>query len=69
MRNNNRDKRPVDNRLEEIVVMLNFHDLKDADKAIDDIYEDYTRNRIHMNAYQVSLMFELIDRISTAIYG
>lgn len=61
--------RPVENRLEEVIVMLNFHDLKDADKAIDSIYEDYTRDRIQMNDYQVALMFELIDRISTAIYG
>ena len=61
--------RDIDNRLEEVIVMLNFHDLKDADKAIDSIYEDYTRNRVEMNVYQTELMFELIDRISTAIYG
>ena len=61
--------RPIENRLEEVIVMLNFHDLKDADKAIDSIYEDYTQDRIQMDEYQITLMFELIDRISTAIYG
>lgn len=61
--------RDINSRLEEITELCNFRLFHIADKKIDVIYEDYTRNRIEMDENQVEWMFNLIDRISTAIYG
>lgn len=61
--------RDINNRLEEITELYNFRLLHLADKKIDALYEDYTQDRVEMNEDQVEWMFNLIDIISTAIYG
>ena len=61
--------RTIDERLEEITELCNFRLFHVADKKIDALYEDYTRDRVEMNEYQTEWIFNLIDRISTAIYG
>lgn len=59
----------IDDRLKEISKLCNYRLFDLADKKIDNLYEDYSRDRIKMNEAQEEWMFNLIDRISTAIYG
>lgn len=61
--------RDTNNRLEEITELCNFRLFHVADKKIDALYEDYMQDRVKMNEDQTEWMFNLIDRISTAIYG
>lgn len=61
--------RDVDSRLEEITELYNYRLYYMADKRIDALYEEYTADRIKMNEYQEEWMFNLIDMISTTIYG
>lgn len=61
--------RDTNKRLEEITELYNFKLFHVADKRIDALYEDYTQDRIEMNETQIEWMFNLIDVISTALYG
>lgn len=61
--------RDINKRLEEITELCNFRLFHVADKKIDALYEDYTQDRVEMNEDQTEWMFNLIDRISTALYG
>ena len=61
--------RDINNILEEITELCNFRLFHIADKKIDTLYEDYTRDRVEMNEDQIEWMFNLIDRISIALYG
>lgn len=60
-------KDPED-RLEEITELCNYHLYNLANKKIDQLYEDYTQNRIQLDEYSEEWMFNLIDRISIALY-
>lgn len=59
----------INSRLEEITELFNFRLFHIADKKINAIYEDYTQNHVEMDEDQVEWMFNLIDAISTALYG
>lgn len=61
--------RDINKRLEEITELYNFRLFHVADKKIDALYEDYTQDRVEMNETQTEWMFNLIDAISTALYG
>lgn len=60
--------RDVDSRLEEIISLYNFHLYHLADKKVNDLYEDYTQNKVELNVYQLEMMFNMIDKISIALY-
>ena len=58
-----------ESRLEEVISLINFRLYHLADQKIDSIYEDFTQGQIEFTEVQENLMFELIDRISTYLYG
>lgn len=49
--------------------MINFKLYHDANKKLDEIYEDFTKGEIKLTEDQENLMFELIDKISRYLYG
>jgi hypothetical protein len=62
-------KRDINDRLEEITELYNFRLFHLADRKVDILYEDYIQDRVKMNENQIEWLFNLIDRISIAIYG
>ena len=61
--------RTVDNRLEEVITLMNFRLYHEADVKLDAIYDEFTSGDLELTEAQDELMFELIDRLSTIIYG
>lgn len=56
-------------RLEEITNLVNFQLFHLADKRIDELYEEFTQGKIRLTENETDWMFNLIDRISTELYG
>ena len=61
--------RTVDDRLEEVITLMNFRLYHEADAKLDAIYDEFTSDDLEMTEAQEELMFELIDRLSTVLYG
>jgi hypothetical protein len=61
--------RTVDDRLEEVIALMNFRLYHEADAKVDAIYGDLTNGDLEMTEAQEELMFDLIDRLSTILYG
>jgi len=61
--------RDINDRLEEITELYNFKLFYLANRKVDILYEDYIQDRVKMNENQIKWLFNLIDRISIAIYG
>lgn len=58
----------VTERIEEITELVKFRLYHVADKKVDSLYEDWTQGNIQLTEKQEWLMFNLIDRISNALY-
>lgn len=55
-------------KLAEIKELIRFKLYNVAAKKVDELYEDFTCNRIQLTEKQEWLMFSFIDTISNAIY-
>lgn len=60
--------RTVDNRLEEVITLMNFRLYHEADVKIYAIYEEFITGDLEMTEVQEKLMFELIGRLSINVY-
>lgn len=61
--------RTIDNRLEEVITLMNFRLYHEADAKLDAIYDEFISGDLELTEAQDELMFELIDRLSTVLYG